>query len=122
MARFGNTDKDVKLSHFHPFGSPVYVLENSLQVQKSQNKWSDRSRVGIYLCQSPNHSRDVPFILNTQSGNILPQFHCIYDDEFGTCKRDSKFASLWQYKAKLQQPKTGVIDKDQIKRSDEQIQ
>ena len=54
-------------------------------------------------------------ILNTQSGNVSPQFHCIYDDEFSTCKRDAKFASLWQYKAKLQLSKPGVIDKDQLK-------
>jgi hypothetical protein len=44
----------------------------------------------------------VPLILNTQTGNDLLQFHCIYEEEFATCKRDAKFNSLWQYKAKLQ--------------------
>ena len=103
-------DKEVDLSHFHPFGSPVYVLENPLQAQKAHNKWTNRSRVGIYLCQPPNHSKEVPLILNMQSGNVSPQFHCIYDDEFSTCRRDAKFTSLWQYKAKLQRPKPGVTE------------
>jgi hypothetical protein len=39
---------------------------------------------------------------NTQTGNVSPQFHCIYDDEFATCERDAKFTSLWQFKAQLQ--------------------
>ena len=120
IAKFGDMDKEVDLSQFHPFGSPVYVLENSLQAQKAHNKWTDRSRVGIYLCQSPNHSKEVPLILNTQSGNVSPQFHCIYDDEFNTCRRDAKFTSLWQYKAKLQRPKPGITA--EIRRMDEQME
>ena len=43
----------------------------------------------------------MPLVLNTQTANVTPQFHCIYDDEFDTCKRDAKFESLWQYKAKI---------------------
>ena len=54
------------------------------------------------MCHSPHHSTNVPLVLNTQSGNVSPQFHCIYDDDFATCKRDAKFDSLWQFKAKLQ--------------------
>ena len=98
------------MTHFHPFGSPVYILENAWQAQQSHNKWEDHSRVGIYLCHSPNHSGSVPLVLNTQTGNVSPQFHCIYDDEFATCKRDAKFSSLWQFKAKLQQPKAGMVN------------
>ena len=54
------------------------------------------------MCHSPHHSTSVPLVLNTQSGNVSPQFHCIYDDNFNTCKRDAKFQSLWQSKAKFQ--------------------
>lgn len=89
------------LDHFHPFGSPVYVLEDKLQAQNAHNKWSDRSKVGIYLSHSPHHASNVPLVLNTQTGHVTPQFHCIYDDAFATCKRDAKFQSLWQFKAKL---------------------
>jgi hypothetical protein len=65
------------------------------------------------MCHSPSHALSVPLILNTQSGNVLPQFHCIYDDEFATCKRDVKFKSLWQFKVKFQSklPQTDLVDK-----------
>lgn len=101
LSKFSKTEVEPNLHHFHPFGSPVYVLENTLQSQHSHNKWSDRSRVGIFLCHSPLHAKNVPLILNTQTGNVSPQFHCIYDDGFDTCKTDAKFKSLWQSKAKL---------------------
>jgi hypothetical protein len=54
------------------------------------------------MYHSPNHVSSIPLVLNTQSSNVSPQFHCIYDDEFATCKRDAKFTSLWQFKAKFQ--------------------
>ena len=109
LSKFASTGRDIDLSQFHPFGCPVYVLENALQSRHAHNKWQDQSRVGIYLCHSPNHSATVPLVLNTQTGNVSPQYHCIYDDEFATCKRDAKFISLWQYKAKLQLPKPGIV-------------
>jgi hypothetical protein len=102
LSRFSGTEIEVNLDHFHPFGSPVYVLKSSLQSLKSHNKWEDRSRVGIFMCHLRNHVSSVPLILNTQSGNVSPQFHCIYDDDFSICKRDAKFQSLCQFKAKLQ--------------------
>ena len=101
ISKYSKFETDINLQHFHPFGSPVYVLHNKLQAQQSHNKWSDRSRVGIFLQHSPSHSTSVPLILNTSSGNVSPQFHCLYDDEFSTCKRDVKFNSIWQSKAKL---------------------
>ena len=54
------------------------------------------------MCHSPHHSTSVPLVLNTQSGNVSPQLHCIYNDNFNTCKQDVKFQSLWQSKAKFQ--------------------
>lgn len=101
LSKLSGTEVEANLNHFHPFGSPVYVLENSLQAQQSHNKWSDRSRVGIFMCHSPHHASNVPLVLNTRTGNVSPQFHCVYDDDFSTCKRDAKFVSLWQHKAKL---------------------
>ena len=93
---------EANIDQLHPFGSPIYVLENSLQSQKSHIKWSDQACVRIFMCYSPHHSTSVPLVLNTQLGNFSPQFHCIYDDDFKTCKRDSKFQSLWQSKDKFQ--------------------
>jgi hypothetical protein len=58
-------------------------------------------------------TRSVPLVLNTQSGNVSPQFHCIYDHEFATCKRDAKFTSLWQFKAKFQS-KAATTDRTDV--------
>ena len=102
LSKFTGTEVEPNLDHFHPFGSPVYVLENNLQAHHAHNKWEDRSRVGIFLCHSPSHASNVPLVLNTQTGLVSPQFHCIFDNQFDTCKRDAKFVSLWQFKAKLQ--------------------
>ena len=108
FSKFTGTDSSTNLSHFHSFGSPVYVLKNSLQSLKSHNKWVDRSRVGTFLCHSPSHSTSVPLILNTGTGNISPQFHWLYDDSFDTCKRDYNFKSLWQSEAKLIVPQQNL--------------
>ena len=102
ISRFSGTVVEPNLNHFHPFGSPVYVLEAALQSGMAHNKWTDRTRVGIFLCHSPHHATDVPLVLNTQTGQVSPQFHLIYDDDFDTIKRDTKFHSLWQIKVKIQ--------------------
>ena len=75
LSKFCGTEVEPNLDSFHPFGSPVYVLEAPLG--HSHNKWADRSPVGIFLCHSPNHAATVPLILNTKIGNVSPQFHCI---------------------------------------------
>ena len=111
LSKFSGFETAVNLQHFHPFGSPVYVLENKLQASQSHNKWADRSRVGIFLQHSPDHSSSVPLVLNTSSGNVSPQFHCIYDDEFATCRRDVKFQSVWQAKARLSSDDLSTIIK-----------
>ena len=110
LSKLSGSEVTANLKDFHPFGSPVYVLENKLQSRKSYNKWSDRSRVGIFLCHSPSHSSNVPLILNTSSANVSPQFHCLYDDDFSTCKVDAKFSSVWQIKAKIKEVSPAVQD------------
>jgi hypothetical protein len=63
ISRFSSTVVECNLGHFHPFGSSVYVLDGNLQAQRSLNKWTDRSKVGIFLC----------LVLNTQTGNVSPR-------------------------------------------------
>ena len=72
LSNFCGFETTVDLRDFHPFGSPVYVLESALQAQQSHNKRIDRSRVGIFLCHSPSHSTRVPLILNTRTANVSP--------------------------------------------------
>ena len=110
LSKLSGVENSPNLKHFHPFGSPVYVLNSKLQAGQSHHKWTDRSRVGIFLSHSPSHTSSVPLILNTTTACVSPQFHCLYDDDFATCKTDIKFRSFWQYKAKLRDANPSLID------------
>jgi len=68
----------------HVFGCPVYVLDPKLQDGKKLPKWSPRCRRGQYLRPSPNHSTMIGCILNLRTGHVLPQYHCVYDNQFST--------------------------------------
>jgi hypothetical protein len=73
------------LQRSHVWGCPVYVLEPSLhQDNKKIPKWKPRSRRGMYLEYSTQHSSDVGLIMNLQTGYVWPQFHVVYDNLFTT--------------------------------------
>ena len=110
LSKFSGIETNPNLSNFHPFGCPVYVLDTKLQAGQSFNKWNDRTRVGIFLCHSPDHSSTVPLVLNTTTANVSPQFHCLYDDAFSTCRTDAKFRSVWQIKARIKPAAPSIID------------
>ena len=86
--------------HWRPFGCPVYVLDNALQNAGGiKHKWSERSRVGIYLGRSPFHARSVALVLNVNTGRVSPQFHVQFDPGFNTIKESFGGKSppiLWQ--------------------------
>ena len=69
LSKFAGTSVQPNLKHFHPFGCPVYVLQAPLQTRNPFPKWGERSRIGIFLCHSPNHASSVPLILSTQTGH-----------------------------------------------------
>ena len=82
-----------------PWGCPVYVLDNALQQNKPKQKWSDRSRVGIYLGRSPFHARTVALVMSLATGRVSPQFHVQFDPSFQTVKKSfggTSPPSLWQ--------------------------
>lgn len=56
LSKISGFISEIDLKNFHPFGSPVYVLENNLQAKLAHNKWADRSKIGIFLQNSPLHS------------------------------------------------------------------
>jgi hypothetical protein len=96
---FSNTMVQPNPKHWKPFGCPVYVLENSLQSGRGIfHKWKQRSRVGIYLGRSPQHSRSVALVLDRATALVSPQFHITFDPSFHTCKQDT-LDSTWQIKA-----------------------
>ena len=105
LSKFTGTSVQPNLKHFHPFGCPVYVLQAPLQTRNPFSKWGERSRIGIFLCHSPHHASSVPLILSTQTGLVSSQFHCVFDDNFDTVKREQADTSLWKIKAHLQEAK-----------------
>ena len=73
-----------KLHDIHVWGAPVYVLPPTLQQGKKLPRWEPRARRGIFLGFSPDHSSDVPLVLNLSTGSVSPQYHVVFDDEFST--------------------------------------
>lgn len=104
---FSSTVVDPNPKHFKPFGCPVYVLKENLQHAGGiQAKWSDRSRVGIYLGQSPRHNRNVALVLSLDTGLVSPQFHVAFDAQFHTVRQEGK---NWTYEW---QEKSGLVEKE----------
>jgi hypothetical protein len=66
------------------WGCPVYVLDPKLQDGKKLPKWRKRSRRGVYLGVSPDHSTTIGRVLNIQTGYISPQYHTVLDESFQT--------------------------------------
>jgi hypothetical protein len=67
-----------RLSDFHPFGCPIFILDPSLQQGNKVPRWKPRSRVGVYLGPSPEHASTVPLVLSTTTGLVSPQFHVVF--------------------------------------------
>ena len=81
---FASVKAQTTLPRFHPFGSPVFVLDPQLCQNKSIPKWKPRSRMGVYLGHSPQHAGNVCLVLNPNTRYISPQFHTVHDDDFTT--------------------------------------
>jgi len=93
------------LNHYHTFGCPLFALHNNLQNGKSIPKWSHRSRLGMYLGNSPRHAGSVSLVLNLHTARVSPQFHVGHDDAFATTRQrdvqQDDSAVLWKAIAKL---------------------
>jgi hypothetical protein len=91
METFSGTSIRPQVLNFHPPFCPTYVLSNSLQGGggKRPNKWVRRSRVAVYLGQSPRHARSVALVLSLTTGYVSPQFHMKFDDFFETVQDQS---------------------------------
>ena len=96
---FAVTKVNPNSKHWKRFGCPVYVLDSSLQAGHIHHKWTQRSRVGIYIGRSPQHARSVALVLNLETGLVSPQFHVKFDSSFHTIKQSPEIKSLWQVKA-----------------------
>jgi hypothetical protein len=88
MYQFAKTN--VQIKHWHPFGSPLYVLESKLQKQGIFGKWKSWANMGIYLGQSPHHSRNVALVLNWMTGLVSIQFHVQHDHCYHMVKEEQQ--------------------------------
>ena len=96
---FSQTAVDINPRRWQPMFCPVYALKAPLQAGKPMNKWTSRSRVGMYLGRSPMHSRNVALVLNLETGRVSPQFHVMFDPGFETLRPDRNNlipVSKWQ--------------------------
>ena len=72
------------LLHTRVWGCPVYVLDPALQDGKKLPKWTKKSRLAMYLGQSPVHSPTIGRILDLRTGHVSPQYHVVYDELFNS--------------------------------------
>jgi hypothetical protein len=109
---FANSTVRPNVKDFHPFGCPIYVLDDNLATGKSISKWMPRARLGIYLGFSPNHARNVALVLNPVTGLVSPQYHVRFDDLFETTRDPRNNAidlATWQVKAGFKERKDGNV-------------
>ena len=100
------------------WGSPCYVLDPRLQDGKRIPKFTKRSRLGMYMGLSNQHSSSVGRILNLQTGNVSPQYHVIHDEQFtsvhGTLSDELFDAGEWNSLIKLDPPVNYVDPNDVV--------
>jgi hypothetical protein len=68
----------------HVWGCPIYILDPKVQQGQKLPRWQPRSRQGIFMGLSQQHTSEVPQVLNIAMGSITTQFHVLLDDQFTT--------------------------------------
>ena len=73
-----------RLSNFHNFGCPVYILDACLKSVGGGGhpKWDPRACLGIFIGHSPYNAGSVALVMNPKSGLVYPKFHLVVDDNF----------------------------------------
>jgi hypothetical protein len=66
----GSTVPLHRLLDLNVWGCPVYVLDSKMQQGRKLPRWQPRSRRGVNLGLSLQHSSEVPLVLNLQTGSI----------------------------------------------------
>jgi hypothetical protein len=88
------------LERCHVWDGPVFVLDPALQDGKKIPKWNPRSRLGMYLGNSPVHSSTIARVLNLRTGYITAQYHAVHDDLFSTVHDDGT-ALAWSFDPRI---------------------
>ncbi len=74
LERFSSIRVGSKMKYFHVFGCPVFAFENDLAAGSSIAHWSPCTRLGVNMCSSPSHTRNIYLVLNLHTGCISPQY------------------------------------------------
>ena len=79
-------ESTTRLSNFHTFGCPVYILDARLQSVGGVGppRCDPRAYLGICLGHYTSHAGSVELVMNPKSGLVSPQFHLVFDDIFET--------------------------------------
>ena len=81
------------------WGCPVYILDYQVANNKKLPKWEPKARRGVYLGLSLAHSSNVPLVLTSKTGFVMPQYHVVYDDCFSTVESGGSnegIVELWK--------------------------
>jgi hypothetical protein len=96
----GSTVHRHRLLDLHVWGCPVYVLDRQMQQGRKLPRWQPRSRRGVNLGLSLQHSSEVPLVLNLTTGSIYKQYNVFLNDQFTTVssiEREMDPPSHWEY-------------------------
>ena len=87
----GNIFPCHKLRTFNVWVCPVLVIDPKISNGQKLPIWKPKSRRGVFLGYSPNHSSDVPLFPNLTTGNIYPQYHMVFDYTLRTVQSISDY-------------------------------
>ena len=75
---------------------PGILDKNRITKCKNVPKWNPRCQLGLYLENSPRHSRLVSNVLNLQTGRVSPQLHFQHDEFFETIETKDNTLAQWK--------------------------
>ena len=67
---------------FYTFGSPVFVLELTLQQEHKISCQKLCSKLGVCVGKSHKYAGNISLVLDPLTSFVSPQFHLVHDDEF----------------------------------------
>ncbi len=97
LSRFTNVECQVVICDFHTWECPVFVLDGRLQSDPKKCQSEIHNFQLEYKGSLANPHRISSQVINLTTGHILPQFHVVFDDTFGTVPYmcDQTVPSYW---------------------------
>jgi hypothetical protein len=74
----------------HPLLCPIYVLDRRMQEGTSPPKWTKQTTQKVYVGHLHHYSKSVPMVWDPKTELVSPQFHVMFDENFGTVQAPDK--------------------------------